>query len=328
MILIAGRVGRYVTGAVLVLALARMGVHQLGAQSAASNHDPDSARLITSDIPNFWRAFDRATFTTAGDVFERDYIDSGTVGLHDFLRNRIVNGRFLAGTVAARPRYYAAIRNNTLAVDSAGDIKNAIRASFQRLKTLYADAVFPDVYFLIGRLNSAGTVSSNGLLIGVEMNARDERTPIEELTDWERAVTGRIADLPHIVAHELVHIQQSHSGDTLLAQALREGGADFIGELISGAHTNRRQHEYGNAHESPLWNEFSKDMHWTDIAHWLYQGDRSTDRPADLGYYIGYKICESLYRRTADKADAVRRILQITDPDEFLRQSGYAERIR
>jgi hypothetical protein len=62
MMLIAGRVGRYVTGAVLVLALARIGVHQLGAQSTAPNHDPDAARLITSDMPNFWRAFDHAPF--------------------------------------------------------------------------------------------------------------------------------------------------------------------------------------------------------------------------------------------------------------------------
>jgi hypothetical protein len=54
--------------------------------------------------------------------------------------------------------------------------------------------------------------------------------------------------------------------------------------MISGARTNRGQHEYGSAHEGPLWDELRKDMHGTDITHWLYQGDRSSDRPADLGY--------------------------------------------
>lgn len=296
-------------------------------QSVDLNQDPEAAKLITSDIPNFWRVFDKASLTTAGELFQRDYIDAGSPGLKGFLENRIVSGRYLAATVAARPRYYAAIRKNSLALDGSPAIKESIRAGFRRLKALYAEARFPDVYFVIGRLNSAGTTSSNGLLIGVEMNGRDESTPLDELTNWERAVTGRMSDLPHIVAHELVHIQQANAGgggQTLLHYALREGGADFIAELASGAHTNRVQHAYGSAHEQQLWEEFRKDMHSTDLSHWLFQGDRSTDRPADLGYYIGYKICQTFYRRASDKAEATRRIIRIADADAFLRESGYA----
>jgi Predicted Zn-dependent protease (DUF2268) len=295
-------------------------------QSASLNQDPEAAKLITTDIPNFWRVFDKAALITAGELFQREYIDAGSPGLKGFLDNRIVNGRYLAAAVAARPRYYAAIRKNSLALDGSPEIKASIRAGFRRLKALYADARFPDVYFVIGRLNSAGTTSSSGLLIGVEMNGRDESTPLDELTTWERAVTGRIADLPHIVAHELVHIQQSTAGgggQTLLHYSLREGGADFIAELASGAHTNRVQHAYGNAHEHELWEEFRKDMHGADLSHWLFQGDRSTDRPADLGYYIGYKICQAFYRRASDQSEAVRRIIRIADADGFLRESGY-----
>ncbi len=294
------------------------------AQPIGQNHDPDAAKLITSDIPSFWRVFDNATLTTAAELFQREYIDAGTLGVKGFLANRIVNGRYLAATVAARPRYYAAIRKNSLALDRSPEIKESIRAGFRRLKALYSEAVFPDVYFLIGRMNSAGTTSPDALLIGVEMNGRDESTPIDELTNWERAVTGRIADLPHIVAHELVHIQQSNAESTLLAFSLREGGADFIAELTSGAHTNRAQHAYGNAHEHELWEEFRNAMHGSELTRWLFQGDRSTDRPADLGYYIGYKVCEAFYRRANNKSEAVRRIIRITDADGFLRESEYA----
>jgi Predicted Zn-dependent protease (DUF2268) len=297
------------------------------AHSSTANQDPEAAKLVTSDIPNFWRVFDKSSLTTAGELFQREYIDAGSPGLKGFLENRIVNGRSLAATVAARPRYYAAIRKNSLALDASPEIKESIRAGFRRLKALYADAVFPDVYFVIGRLNSAGTTSSAGLLIGIEMNGRDDSTPIDELTNWERAVTGRVADLPHIVAHELAHIQQSNAGTdgrTLLHYALREGGADFIAELASGAHTNRVQHTYGNAHEQALWEEFRKDMPGTDLSRWLFQGDRSTDRPADLGYYIGYKICQAFYRRAADKAEAVRQILRMADAETFLRESAYS----
>jgi hypothetical protein len=298
-----------------------------GAQPPSRNQDPDAARLVTSDIAAFWRVFDKASLKDAAELFQREYIEPGTPGLHDFLRARIRNGRYLAATVAARPRYYAAIRTGTLAVDQNPAVKEAIRVSFHRLKEIYPDALFPDVYFVVGAMNSAGTTSSNGLLIGVEMNAREESTPMDELNDWERAVIGQIANLPNVVAHELIHIQQSRDSakPTLLEHSLREGGADFIGEMISGGIINRIQRAYGDAHERALWEEFRQEMLGTDDSRWLYQGDKSKDRPADLGYYMGYKICEAFYRRVNDKGEAVRRILHVTDAVTFLKESGYGE---
>ncbi|HTX37645.1 MAG TPA: DUF2268 domain-containing putative Zn-dependent protease [Bryobacteraceae bacterium] len=312
-------------GALLAAILALGAGAPAQAPAPRPNPDPEAARLVTSDIPAFWRVFDKASLQDAAGLFQHEYIDPGSRGLHDFLKARIQNGRVLAATVAAHPRYYAAIRESTLAVDGNMAVKDAIRASFRRLKELYPDAVFPDVYFLIGRMNSAGTVSSHGLLIGVEMNARSDDTPVDELNAWERAVTGRIADLPNTVAHELIHIQQPPDGpnDNLLMQSLKEGGADFMGEKISGGIINGVQRTYGDAHEPALWAEFEKDMRGSDISHWLYQGDRSKDRPADLGYYMGYKICEAFYRRATDKREAVRRILRITDAEAFLKESGY-----
>jgi hypothetical protein len=284
--------------------------------------------LVTSDIPAFWKVFDKALLKDAGELFQREYIEPGTAGLHDFLKSRVQNGGTLAATIATRSHYYAAIRDSTLAIDRNPAIKDAIRASFRRLKDIDPDAVFPDVYFLIGRMNSAGTVSASGLLIGVEMNARSENTPTDELTDWERAVIGPVASLPNIVAHELIHVQQPHDSPkaTLLQQALSEGSADFLGEMISGGIINKIQHSYGDTHEQVLWMEFRKDMLGTDLSRWMFQGDRARDRPADLGYYIGYKICQEFYRRAPDKREAVRRILNITDPEAFLRDSGYEGR--
>jgi hypothetical protein len=290
------------------------------------------ARLVTSDIPNFWRVFDRASLQDAAELFQHEYIDTGSPGLQGFLRARIMNGRALAATVAAHPKYYAAIRENTLNLDRRPEIKAAIQASFRKLLEIYPDAIFPDVYFLIGRMNSAGTTDGGkGLLIGVEMNARDDATPLDELSNWERAVTGQMENLPHIVAHEVVHIEQRRANatrgfggkETLLAKALDEGGADFIGELISGGIINRVQRAYGEEHEQALWEEFRAAMHGSDTSHWLYEGDRAQGRPADMGYYEGFKICEAFYRRAADKREAIRRILSISDPEALLKESGY-----
>lgn len=294
---------------------------------AAASGDPEAARLITSDIQNFWRVLDGATPATAADLFQRDYLDIGSAGLRDFARLRVLSGAALAQAVSARSRYYAAIRANTLAIETTPSVKESIRAAFRRLKTSYPEAVFPDVYFVIGRLGSGGTTSPIGLLIGVEMNARGSDTPVDELTAWQRAVTGRIDGLSHIVAHELVHFQQRLAGDssqTLLTRAIREGAADFVGQLISGGHINGVAHVYGEAHERALWDEFEQEMRGTDTSNWLAQADRSGDRPADLGYYIGYKICETFYERQTDKIAALRMILQASDAEEFLRLSAYS----
>ena len=51
--------------------------------------------------------------------------------------------------------------------------------------------------------------------------------------------------------------------------------------------------------------------------------DQAKDRPADLGYYIGYKICESYYRNSSNKNQAVRDILEVKDFEQFLSASKY-----
>jgi uncharacterized protein YjaZ len=133
-------------------------------------------------------------------------------------------------------------------------------------------------------------------------------------------------ELPQVAAHELIHYQQTGEGNTLLAQCLHEGSADFVGELISGGQINARLREYGDAHEADLWREFSQVMNKNNASQWLYQGDKSKDRPADLGYYMGYRIAEAYYQRAADKKQAIRDILTVHDFPAFLQESHYADK--
>src|SRR5262249_38212949 len=158
-----------------------------------------------------------------------------------------------------------------------------IRASLRKLKSLYDDAVFPNVYFLIGCMSSGGTTADAGLLIGAEMYGRTADTPEEELDDWFKQVSKPVELIPHIVAHELVHYQQKYpKGErTLLQASIKEGSADFIAELISGKHINTHLHDYANPRERELWAEFKRGMDGTDMSNWLYQGESSKDRPAD-----------------------------------------------
>ena len=357
----------------------------VSAQKVMPPRDPNAALLVTSDIANFWRAYDRAASagnaTTRARAYLDLYIRPGSLGLRDWVQSRLTSGvglldlllekgwpkeRLLQAStvpltdverarltrdtsgmgdllaamnldaaVRQRPRFFAAIRHNTLAIDTARAVKDSIRTYYRRLVALYPDAVFPPVYFLIGQLSSGGTTSDAGQLIGAELHGADASTPLDELSDYERRVVGRVDGLPRIVAHELMHIQQSHarggaiavestSKPSLLAQSLDEGCASFLAASITGADPAKVANEYGLAHEHDLWVEFQRDMNGNDASSWLYQGDRSKDRPPDLGYFMGARICAAYYTNANDKRQAVRDIFAMPSPATFPGRSGYA----
>jgi hypothetical protein len=291
--------------------------------------DPDAARVVASDIPRFWTAFDR--MQGPGDTLplRRDYLDPGTIGLKDFTSARWKNARTLAAMVWPRRAYYASIRENTLRV---AELEPEIHAAYRALQDMYEDAVFPDVYFAIGGMSTGGTTSEHGILIGTELFARAEDSPVASLTPWQQSVIRSLDVLPTIVAHELIHFQQRVGTDrSLLARSILEGSADFLAKLLTGRTINEQTEAYGLVNESELWAEFEPAMHGGDISRWLYNGGSVTgpgERPADLGYFIGARITEAYYARQADKRRAVREILAIRDFAAFLEGSGYGERFR
>ena len=287
------------------------------------NRDPNMAKLVTSDIDLFWNAYDKATPANDLIVYRDEYLKKGSPGLESFTKLRVGSSCGLLNAITAAPKYYAGLRQPSLKVAS---YEPRIRASYKKLQEIYPDAVFPDVYFMVGRMTSAGTLTENVLLIGVDMFGKRDEKSLEELGAWHKAVVGSIDRLPFIVAHELIHYQQKYpqSGNqTLLARSINEGSADFIAELIAGSHINPHLHTYGNPLEKELWLEFQKEMNGTDVSNWLYQGDAAKIRPADLGYYMGYKIAESYYKKATDKKQAIRDILEIRDFRTFLGASGY-----
>jgi hypothetical protein len=283
------------------------------------------ARFITDDIPRFWTAFDRMTSATDSLPLRTEYLDKGTEGLKDFTELRWKNARTLASMVWPLRAYYASVRENTLSVLS---LEPEFRRAYRMLDSMYGDAVFPDVYFAIGGMSTGGTTSDHGLLIGVELFARAPNSPVSVLSPWGQSVVRSIEILPAIVAHELTHYQQKYSASTktLLAQSIREGSADFVGELLVGRTINETLRAYGDAHEAEVWREFSAQMHGTDVSRWLYNGGTitaSTTRPADLGYYVGYEIAAAYYAKQGDKRRALQDILRINDFARFLEASGY-----
>ncbi|UOG72943.1 DUF2268 domain-containing protein [Hymenobacter tibetensis] len=132
--------------------------------------------------------------------------------------------------------------------------------------------------------------------------------------------------MPNLVTHEMTHNVQQPNDGTLLGAAIREGMADFVTELVTGfLGNNARLHEYGNAHEQELWTAFRQEMNGTYTKNWLANSEQETpEKPCDLGYYVGYKICQAYYTKAPNKKQAVAAMLTTKDFRVFLAQSGYA----
>ena len=290
------------------------------------NTSPDAAKIVTSDIALFWKAFDMAKPENDLIVYRDEYFKKGSIGLNEFRRARIGNSCALVDMINAHPKYYASLRESSTKIEN---YRPQMQASFRRLKEIYPEAVFPDVYFLIGRMNSAGTLTDKGLLIGVDMFGKTDEKSLVGMSNWHKAVVVKIERIPFIVAHELIHYQQKNSfNQTLLARSIGEGVADFVAELIAGDTINPHLHEYGNPREKQLWLEFKKEMAGNDVGNWMYQGEKAKNKPADLGYYMGYKIAENYYKNSADKKQAVKDILEIKDFQKFLGDSKYEEKFK
>ena len=276
------------------------------------NTNPDDIQVITSDIDRFWSTVDNYEGELSV-ALDKEYIEKGTDGLKDFTITQIINAEKLANQYLADKKYYASIRNNSLLTI---ETKEDIIKYFKVFKSIYPKAKFPDIYYLIGRRSSGGTVSENGLLIliGAEVH-----------TDFNKYVPT--------VIHELMHPNQAEinsSWGSSLTQAIHEGGADFIASLVLGdsIKMNDETYNYGYQHEKELWQEFEPKMHETgkvgklEEYKWFY-GGQAEGLPMMLGYFIGHQIAKSYYEKTEDKKAAVYRILNNKFSKKFLVDSGY-----
>lgn len=280
-------------------------------------------KVEVSDIPLFWSAYDLAAGRTTQErqaIFDTEYLGKGSAGLRDFWISRIESSEQLVGVIDSRPRYYQALREVSRQAPAQVE---AIRASCRKLLDLIEDAVLADTFLLVGRMNSGGTVSETGLLIGVDMFGLSDQTPMDELSAWHRQVLRPPAALPRIVLHELVHANQHYSQPgTLLSECIKEGACDFVVTLLLGPHDSIH-YRYGREHESALWERFKREMHIQDISNWLCEGTNAKDRPADLGYFVGHQICSAYYTRQRDGSQAIREMLRIQDFEQFLERSQY-----
>lgn len=286
-------------------------------QTSRVYNKPNSSKIYTSDIDNFYKAFDLVINDTDNSkkIFKKEYFSKGTKGLKDFYKTKINDYDKFAKFVIKYKDFYSSIRNNISNID---DLEKQIYSNFENFKSIYPKAVFPDIYFVVGRFNSNGTISKRGLLIGTEILCRTKNTNTE---NWNKDIL-RISMLrehiPTTVSHELVHFNQDgmKDGNTLLWRSIREGSAEFITELING-NTDADYSDF-KGREIEIWNDFKKEM---DENIWKSWQQKSEKRPRNAGYWTGYMICKSYYNQIRNIKKVVNDILNIKDYKDFYKKS-------
>lgn len=290
----------------------------------------DSLNIVTSDIENFWIAFDKLSGSVDSvQVIQKYYLDKATPEFQEFLKLRNFTAEEYVASIKEVPSFWKSVRPLTEKIESR---KSELIPFFKKLKELYPTYRQPDVCFAIGTIRTGGTTGEGLILIGAEIAAADSTIDKSEFdeSNFMKTLIGSTGDIIGIVAHETIHTQQSENdeNESLLTQAISEGGADFLASLLLGERTMiPATFNYGSKHEESLWKEFYNDVKAGKSfgdTDWFY--NYRSNRPADLGYYIGYKITESYYNHSKDKKQAIKEIIEMENPYEFLEKSKYKEK--
>ena len=91
----------------------------------------NSNKIFTSDIDNFWAAYDSIQNTNDYnqklDLINKLYIQRGTKGLHAFMKARSYNDTLYVELIKDYPKFWHSIRPNTLKVkNKTAELNNAV----------------------------------------------------------------------------------------------------------------------------------------------------------------------------------------------------------
>ena len=302
--------------------------------TAACAQQPDS-NYSTADIQNFWNAYDKIT-TTKDSALQYRYlvslfIEKGTPGLQAMMKVKHLSAKSYIDAINEYPRFWRSIRANTL---QAGRFKEAIAAEVQKLKKIYPELQPAQIYFTIGAFRSGGTTQGKMILIGSELVLTDATTVTDEFPPayahlWSYFDSDPTKHIAFTSIHEYVHTQQKTTlTNNLLAQCVMEGVAEFVAVKATGQPSSVPAMTYGTANTEKVRQKFETQLFNPGNGFWLYSDAVNEFGVRDLGYYVGYAICERYYDKAPDKKEALKKMIELDYDNEmdlagFVDASGY-----
>ncbi len=291
--------------------------------------------IISSDVPNFWNAYDQIIQTKDSlqqiHLIDSLFIRKGTPGLNAIMKARRYTAASYVDAINKYPKFWNSVRANTLKAENySGEIEKGIEL-FQKL---YPDHKPAKMYFTIGALKTGGTTLKDKVLIGSEIAMADEHTFTEEIAiDFSHLPpyfkTNPIQHLTFLNVHEFIHTQQDTTiGNSVLSQTLIEGVAEFITEKALNIDSPNPQIAFGKKNNDRLKNVFIKEMFSWYQGKWFWANSNNEFGMGDLGYYMGYAICDKYYNNAEDKDKAIKDMIELDYTNEkelwkFVDQSKY-----
>jgi hypothetical protein len=308
----------------LSCAVAAIGAGQVAAQGAGGmppevTRDPDAVLLQVGDLRRLagvLRSLGESSVVDTAAHIQQQYLAHASPGLRAYVERYDVDGAGITAALRSNPAAYAdldGLAERILALEPE------FRVAFRKLQELFPETAFPTVWFVAGAYGPGGIARPEGAIVAAER------------------FVGEVEKVVPIALHEVAHFQQAmvqgvetyrriyEPGTPLLALALREGSAELIAELTTGQHVNTAAERYGLPREAEIWTQFSADMRSTGTGEWMFVRPQDPARPADLGYWVGYRIVRRYYDQATDKRQAIRDIMRLTDFEAFLQASGYGQ---
>jgi hypothetical protein len=265
------------------------------------------------DVELFFKVYDGARGNPTAEQLQRDYLDAGSDGLRQFASMRNTTATRIAEAIAKQPEIYSDARRCLKVLPR---VRERVAAALDTLQDLYPEARLPPITIAVGRRRPVAVGSPvTGIQIGLEALCA---------TEWMNPdVEDRFV---YVIAHEYAHVQQvpalvDKEHPTVLEGSLMEGAAELTAELIAGKVAYWHLAAKTAGLEKDIETAFVVDQDKSDLSSWLY--NTTPEKPGDLGYWVGYRICKTHYQRASDKRQALRDILEMTDPKAFLSKSGW-----
>ncbi len=110
------------------------------------------------------------------------------------------------------------------------------------------------------------------------------------------------------------HTQQKlelNQTPTLLSKCIMEGSCDFIAEIMLNKRYQAIYIEYGDKNKVDLLKKVSNDADKMEYSDWMYNYNETNNKPADLGYYIGYILAKEYYNSFKNKKKAIETIIEL-----------------
>lgn len=277
--------------------------------------------IVSTDIDNFWIAYDKIIATKDSvqqyTLLKELYLAKGTEGLKGLMEVRNYTDKELIDWITKYPRFWHSLRNNML---KAKKLYPKINANIHKLKRAYPSLKPATIYFSIGAFKTGGTTQGNKVLIGSELSLADKTTIIDELPSWRQTYYKKqnpLNELPLLCAHEYIHTQQKEMVHNLLSLCLYEGVAEFIACKVTDTKSDAPAIEFGKANRPIVVDMFVKDLFtMSNIYNWMWGENNNALKVRDLGYYIGYEICERYYNLSKDKTKAIKELIELDYTNE------------